>query len=102
MNMQAMMQQAQKLQRDMLKAKDEVEGKTFTSKQSLVEVVMKGNKEVLSVKIEAENLDKEDIEMLEDMIVLAVNENIKQIDKEMENKLGKFGGMAGLYNELSR
>ena len=96
MNMQAMMQQAQKLQRDMLKSKDEVEGKTFTSKQSLVEVVMKGNKEVLSVKIEAENLDKEDIEMLEDMIVLAVNENIKQIDKEMENKLGKFGGMAGL------
>lgn len=96
MNMQAMMQQAQKLQRDMLKAKDEVEGKNFTSKQSLVEVVMKGNKEVLSVKIEAENLDKEDIEMLEDMIVLAVNENIKQIDKEMENKLGKFGGMAGL------
>lgn len=96
MNMQAMMQQAQKLQRDMLKAKDEIEGKTFTSKQSLVEVVMKGNKEVLSVKIEAENLDKEDIEMLEDMIVLAVNENIKQIDKEMENKLGKFGGMAGL------
>ena len=96
MNMQAMMQQAQKLQRNMLKAKDEVEGKTFTSKQSLVEVVMKGNKEVLSVKIEAENLDKEDIEMLEDMIVLAVNENIKQIDKEMENKLGKFGGMAGL------
>ena len=96
MNMQAMMQQAQKLQRDMLKAKDEVEGKTFTSKQYLVEVVMKGNKEVLSVKIEAENLDKEDIEMLEDMIVLAVNENIKQIDKEMENKLGKFGGMAGL------
>ena len=96
MNVQAMMQQAQKLQRDMLKAKDEVEGKTFTSKQSLVEVVMKGNKEVLSVKIEAENLDKEDIEMLENMIVLAVNENIKQIDKEMENKLGKFGGMAGL------
>lgn len=96
MNMQAMMQQAQKLQRDMLKAKDEVEGKTFTSKQSLVEVVMKGNKEVLSVKIGADNLDKEDIEMLEDMIVLAVNENIKQIDKEMENKLGKFGGMAGL------
>ena len=96
MNMQAMMQQAQKLQRDMLKAKDEVEGKTFTSKQSLLELVMKVNKEVLSVKIEAENLDKEDIEMLEDMIVLAVNENIKQIDKEMENKLGKFGGMAGL------
>ena len=98
MNMQAMMQQAQKLQRDMLKAKDEVEGKTFTSKQSLVEVVMKGNKEVLSVKIEAENLDKEDIEMLEDMIVVAINNAMKEIDKETEEKMGKYTqGMPGLF-----
>ena len=98
MNMQAMMQQAQKLQRDMLKAKDEVEGKTFTSKQSLVEVVMKGNKEVLSVKIEAENLDKEDIEMLEDMILLAMNDAFKKVDECTEEKMGKFGNsMPGLF-----
>lgn len=97
MNMQAMMQQAQKLQRDMLKAKDEVESKTFTSTQSFVTVVMKGNKQVTSVTIDKDELDKEDIEILQDLICLAVNENIKSIDKEMESKLGKFGGAAGLF-----
>lgn len=97
MNMQAMMQQAQKLQRDMLKAKNEVESKTFTSTQSFITVEMKGNKEVTSVVINSEKLDKEDIEILQDLICLAVNENIKNIDKEMESKLGKFGGAAGLF-----
>lgn len=97
MNMQAMMQQAQKLQRDMLKAKDEVESKTFTSTQSFVTVEMKGSKEVTSVVINSDKLDKEDIEILQDLICLAVNENIKKIDKEMESKLGKFGGAAGLF-----
>ena len=57
---------------------------------------MKGNKEVVRVSIDADTLDKEDIEMLEDMLVLAINENIKNIEKELENKLGKFGGAAGL------
>ena len=96
MNMQAMMQQAQKIQRDMLKAKSEIDEKLFVSKQSLVEVEMKGNKQITKIKITAETIDKEDIEMLEDMITIAVNENIKAIEKETENKLGKFGGMAGL------
>ena len=96
MNLQAMMQQAQKLQRDMMKSKEEIDSKTFTSKQSLVEIEMKGNKEVTRVKINAEELSKDDIEMLEDMIMLAVNENVKNIDKETEQKMGKFGGVAGL------
>ena len=96
MNLQAMMQQAQKLQRDMMKYKEEIDSKTFTSKQSLVEIEMKGNKEVTRVKINAEELSKDDIEMLEDMIMLAVNENVKNINKETEQKMGKFGGVAGL------
>jgi len=96
MNLQAMMQQAQKLQRDMMKSKEEIDSKTFTSKQSLVEIEMKGNKEVIRVKINAEELSKDDIEMLEDMIMLAVNENVKNINKETEQKMGKFGGVAGL------
>ncbi|CCY45639.1 nucleoid-associated protein Sgly_0162 [Clostridium sp. CAG:1193] len=96
MNLQAMMQQAQKLQRDMMKSKEEIDSKTFTSKQSLVEIEMKGNKEVTRVKINAEELSKDDIEMLEDMIMLAVNENVKNINKETEQKMGKFGGVAGL------
>ena len=56
MNLQAMMQQAQKLQRDMMKSKEEIDSKTFTSKQSLVEIEMKGNKEVTRLKRNAEEL----------------------------------------------
>jgi len=96
MNMQAMMQQAQKIQRDMMKAKKEVEDKTYVSTQSFVTVEMKGTKEVLKVTIEQEELDNEDIEILQDLIVVAVNENIKTINKDMESKMGKFGGVAGL------
>ena len=96
MNMQAMMQQAQKLQRDMMKAKNEIDDKKFTSTQGFLTIEMKGNKEVTSVKIDKENLDKDDIEMLEDLISLAVNDNVKKIEKETESKMGKFGGLSGL------
>lgn len=96
MNMQAMMQQAQKLQRDMMKAKNEIDEKKFTSTQGFLTIEMKGNKEVTSVKIAKENLDKDDIEMLEDLISLAVNDNVKKIEKETESKMGKFGGLSGL------
>ena len=94
MNMQAMMQQAQKLQRDMMKAKNEIDEKKFTSTQGFLTIEMKGNKEVTSVKIDKENLDKDDIEMLEDLISLAVNDNVKKIEKETESKMGKFGGLS--------
>lgn len=94
--MQAMMQQAQKLQRDMMKAKNEIDEKKFTSTQGFLTIEMKGNKEVTSVKIDKENLDKDDIEMLEDLISLAVNDNVKKIEKETESKMGKFGGLSGL------
>ena len=96
MNMQAMMQQAQKLQRDMMKAKNEIDEKKFTSTQGFLTIEMKGNKEVTSVEIDKENLDKDDIEMLEDLISLAVNDNVKKIEKETESKMGKFGGLSGL------
>ena len=96
MNMQAMIQQAQKLQRDMMKAKNEIDEKKFTSTQGFLTIEMKGNKEVTSVKIDKENLDKDDIEMLEDLISLAVNDNVKKIEKETESKMGKFGGLSGL------
>ena len=96
MNMQAMMQQAQKLQRDIMKAKNEIDEKKFTSTQGFLTIEMKGTKEITSVKIDKENLDKDDIEMLEDLISLAVNDNIKKIEKETESKMGKFGGLSGL------
>ena len=85
-----------KLQRDMMKAKNEIDEKNFTSTQGFLTIEMKGTKEVVSVKIDKENLDKDDIEMLEDLISLAVNDNVKKIEKETESKMGKFGGLSGL------
>ncbi len=90
MNMQAMMNQVKKLQKDMEKTQEEINNKEFVGKSSLVTVVMTGNKEVKSIKIEAEELDKEDIEMLEDMLVVAINDANKQIDTETTEKMGAY------------
>ncbi len=98
MNLQAMMKQAKKLQKDMMDAKEEIDNTIFVGTSSFVTVEMKGTKEITKVKIEADNLDKEEIEMLEDMILVAVNEANKKIDKETESKLGKYTqGMPGLF-----
>ena len=98
MNIQAMMKQAQKLQQDMLKSKGEIDVKIFPGKYSLVEVEVNGKKEVVKVTIDKQTkLDSSDIEMLEDMIVLALNDAFKKVDKEVENKMGKYGsGLTGL------
>lgn len=98
MNIQAMMKQAQKLQKDMMKAKEEIDSKVFVGKSSLVTANVKGNKEIVSVEVDSDSLNKEDIEMLQDMIVIAINNAMKEIDKEVEAKLGKYTqGMPGLF-----
>lgn len=98
MNIQAMMKQAQKMQRDMMNAKDEIDKMEFTSKNSFLTVNGNGKKEITSVKIDMEKLDKDDIEMLEDMIQVAVNDINNQIDKVTEEKMGKYTqGMPGLF-----
>lgn len=98
MNIQAMMKQAQKLQKEMTDTKEEIDNKTFIGKSSIVEITMNGKKEISNVKINAEQLEKDDIEMLEDMIMVAVNDANKQIDDETESKMGKFTqGMPGLF-----
>ena len=99
MNMQALMKQAQKLQKDMLSAKEEIDNTLFTGENSLVKVTMKVTREVIKVEISSEDsLDKDDIEMLQDMILVAVNEASSKIDKMTEEKLGKYGNsMPGLF-----
>ena len=98
MNMQAIMKQAQKLQKDMLEAQNEINNKVFESKSSLVSVKMTGAKKLVEVKITADTIENDDIEMLEDMIMVAVNDTLKQIEKETEEKLGKYTqGMPGLF-----
>ncbi len=97
MNMQAMLRQAQQMQKDMLKAKGEIDNTEFTGESSFVTVTLKGDKTVKQVKINAESLDKDDIEALEDMIVVAVNDANKKIDAETEKKMGRFGNIPGLF-----
>ena len=98
MNIQAMMKQAQKMQKDMLNAKDEINKMIFEGSSSFVTVQVNGNKELIDVKIDSEQMDKEDIEMLQDMIVVAINDAMKKVDIETEKKMGKFTqGMPGLF-----
>ena len=98
MNIQAMMKQAQKLQKEMMKAKEEIDNTTFTGKSSFVTVEIKGTKEVQKVKIDAEKIESDEIEMLEDMILVAINDANKQVDEETEKKMGKYtNGMPGLF-----
>lgn len=98
MNMQAIMKQAQKLQTDMVKAKKEIDETVYEGSSSIVSVKMNGERKLLEVKIDADILEKEDIEMLEDMILVAINDVNKKIDKDTEIKLGKYTqGMPGLF-----
>ena len=98
MNIQAMMKQAQKMQKDMMDAKKEIDAKDFEITKSFVTIKMKGNKTITEVIINEENLEKEDIEMLQDLILVATNELMEIIDTETEVKMGKFTqGMPGLF-----
>ena len=98
MNIQAMMKQAQKLQKDMMNAKEEIDNKKFIGKSSLVTAEVMGNKTVTNVKIDTESIELDDLELLQDMIVVALNDAMKQIDKETEEKMGKYTqGMPGLF-----
>lgn len=93
MNMQSIMAQAQRMQRDLQKKKDEISVKSFTGKYEFVEVTFNGKKELTRCKINKESLDAADIEMVEDFIILASKDAIDQIDKEYQDKLGQYAGM---------
>ena len=98
MNIQAMMKQAQKLQQDMMKTKSEIDNKVFEGTSSVVKVEVLGNKTIKSVKIDMDECSKEDIEMLEDMLLVALNDAFVKVDRETEEKMGKYtNGMPGLF-----
>ena len=69
-------------------------GDSAVGKSSLT---LKGTKEVVKVEINAESLDKDDIEALQDMIVVAMNDANKKIDSMTEDKMGKFSSIPGLF-----
>ena len=92
-NMNNLMKQAQRMQRQM-----EVEVKEFSAKSGggAVEAVVNGKKELVKLTISEEAVDPEDVEMLQDMIVAAVNEAMKQADEASQELMGKMtGGLGG-------
>ena len=99
MNIQALMKQAQTLQKDMMKAKEEIDNMTFTGTSSFVTVTVKGDKTIEKVTINNDDITSDDKEMIEDMLVVAINDAFKQIDKVTEQKMGKFNSMmpGGLF-----
>ncbi len=100
MNQQAMMR-LKKMQKQMMEAQEKLEATIFTGTAGggMVTVEMKGTHEVISVKIDPDALEsKEDIEMIEDTIVAALNDATKKLEAESQKALGGFGGgLGGLF-----
>lgn len=98
MNIQNLMREAQKMQKELQKTQSELENTNYEGTSSLVNITLNGNKDVVAVKINFDDvLEKDDIEMLEDMILVAFQDAAKKVDKDKEKKLGKYGqGLSGL------
>lgn len=96
--MNNLMKQAQRMQRQMEEAQKalETEEVTATAGGGVVEVKVSGKKEVVSIHLDPEAVDPEDVEMLEDLIMAAVNEGLRKIDELSAKTMGKFtGGLGG-------
>ncbi len=93
-NMGNMMKQAQKMQQDMLKMQQELEQQEFegTAGGGAVMVTLTGKKEVVKVQLKPEVVDPDDVEMLEDLIQVAVNDAMKKVDENSQAQLGKLTG----------
>lgn len=98
-NMSNLMKQAQKMQRQMEETTKELEDKEYTATAGggAVSVTVSGKKEVTAVKLSQEVVDPDDIEMLEDLIIAAVNEAFRQMEEENSSAMAKLtGGLGGL------
>lgn len=93
-NMNNLLKQAQKMQKQMEEQAKELESKEFTvsSGGGAVSVTLSGKKEFTSVKIDKDAMDPDDVEMLEDMILAAVNEALRKLDEESKSSMGMLGG----------
>ena len=96
MNMQALMKQAQSMQREMTKIKEEIDNTEFVGESSFVSVKVNGKKEILDVTIN-EKVEADDIDMLPDLFIVAANNAMKQVDQTTEKKMSKFGNIPGLF-----
>ena len=102
MNQAAMMKQAQKMQQEMLRMQQEMETKTYTAKSGggMVTASVNGKHELVDLQINPEAVDPDDVEMLQDMVMAAVNEAMRTADSEVANNMSKLTGglnLGGLF-----
>ncbi|MBR2560798.1 MAG: YbaB/EbfC family nucleoid-associated protein [Eubacterium sp.] len=101
-NMNNLLKQAQRMQRQMEEQQKEMLEKEFsaTAGGGAVEITVSGSKELKAVKLDPEAVDPDDVEMLQDLIIAAANEALKKVDEEQAAQMGKmtggFGGMGGM------
>ena len=96
-NMNNLMKQAQRMQRQMEESAKELESAEFTAAAGggAVEVTVTGKKEVTKVKLDPEAVDPDDVEMLEDLIMAATNEALRKVEDEAAKAMGKLAGGLG-------
>ena len=102
MNQAAMMKQAQKMQQEMLRMQQEMETKTYTAAAGggMVKATVNGKHEVVDLQINPEAVDPDDVEMLQDMVMAAVNEAMRTADTESANNMSRLTGglnLGGLF-----
>ena len=98
MNMNNLMKQAKKMQEQMMKVQQELEEKTVEASVGggVVTVVANGKTEILEINIKPEVVDPDDVEMLQDLIIAAVNEATRKADEMIQNEMGKLPGGMGM------
>ena len=102
MNQAAMMKQAQKMQQELLKMQEEQENKTYSAASGggMVSASVNGKHELVGLEIKPDAVDPDDVEMLQDMVIAAVNEAMRAADNEAANNMSKLTGglnLGGLF-----
>ena len=94
MNQAAMMKQAQKMQQELLRMQEEQENKTYTAKAGggMVSATVNGKHEVVALEINPEAVDPDDVEMLQDMVMAAVNEAMRHADADAAQNMSRLTG----------
>ena len=97
-NMNNLMKQAKKMQEQMVKMQEELEEKTVEASVGggVVTVIANGKKEIMEITIQPEAVDPDDVEMLQDLILAAVNEAIRKTDEMVQGEMGKLTGGMGM------
>ena len=102
MNQAAMIKQAQKMQQDMIRMQEEMENKTYSASAGggMVTATVNGKHQVVGMEIKPEAVDPDDVEMLQDMVIAAVNEAMRTADTDAQNNMAQITGglnLGGLF-----